>query len=63
MKPTLTAPGTKLLKLKYVEPHSSFAFKFNLRRYIMVLEFGHSYNSDYMLAVVGRRWLTLCTPR
>ena len=34
MKPTLKAPGTKLLKLKYDEPLSIFAFKFNLRRYI-----------------------------
>ena len=30
MKP----PGTKRLKLKYDEPPSNFAFKFNLRRYI-----------------------------
>ena len=33
IKPTLKAPGTKRLKLKYVEPFSNFAFKFNLRRY------------------------------
>ena len=33
IKPTLKAPGTKRLKLQYDEPLSSFAFKFNLRRY------------------------------
>jgi len=33
MKPTLKAPGTNRLKLKPEEPLSSFAFKFNLRRY------------------------------
>jgi len=27
------APGMKLLKLKYDNPASKFAFKFNLRRY------------------------------
>ena len=37
MKPTLKAPGTKLLKLKFDQPLSSFAFKFNLRRYTEVL--------------------------
>ena len=34
IKPALTAPGTKRLKLKYDEPLSNFAFNFNLRRYI-----------------------------
>jgi len=33
IKPTLEAPGIKLLNLKYDEPLSKFAFKFNLRRY------------------------------
>jgi hypothetical protein len=33
MKPTLTAPRTKRLKLKCDELLSSFAFKFSLRRY------------------------------
>ena len=37
IKPTLKAPGTKRLKLKYDKVLSSFAFKFNLRRYILVL--------------------------
>jgi hypothetical protein len=33
IKPTLKAPATRLLKLTYVKLLSSFAFKFNLRRY------------------------------
>ena len=33
IKPTLKAPGFKLLKLNYDKPLSNFAFKFNLRRY------------------------------
>ena len=33
MKPKLKAPGTKLLKLKYDEALSNFAFKINLRLY------------------------------
>jgi hypothetical protein len=37
MKPTLKPPGTKRLKLIHDEPLSKFAFKFNLRRYILVL--------------------------
>ena len=34
IKPTLKAPGIKLLKLKYDKLLSNFASKFNLRRYI-----------------------------
>jgi hypothetical protein len=33
IKPTLKAPGIKLLKLKYDTPLSNFAFEFNLHRY------------------------------
>jgi hypothetical protein len=33
IKPTLTAPGTKRLKLKYYKLLSNFPFKFNLRLY------------------------------
>jgi len=33
IKPTLKAPGTRRLRLNYDELLSSFAFKFNLRRY------------------------------
>ena len=36
IKLTLKAPGTKILKLAYDELRSSFAFKFNLRRYNQV---------------------------
>jgi hypothetical protein len=35
MKPTLKAPRTELLKLKYDKTLSKFAFKLNLRRYIL----------------------------
>ena len=35
MKPVLKAPGSMLLKLIYDEPLSTYAFKFNLRRYNM----------------------------
>jgi len=35
MKPKLKAPGINLLTLKFDEPLSTFAFKFNLRRYNM----------------------------
>ena len=31
----LKAPGTMLLKLRYVKRHSDFAFNFNLRRYTL----------------------------
>ena len=34
IKPTLIAPGTNLLTLKYIEPLSTFAFKFNVRHYM-----------------------------
>jgi hypothetical protein len=36
IKPTLKAPGIKLLKLKYDKPLSNVAFKFTLRLYIEV---------------------------
>jgi hypothetical protein len=36
IKPKLKPPGTKRLKLNCDEPLSSFAFKFNLRRYTVV---------------------------
>ena len=35
IKPSLKAPGIKLLKLKYDKLLSNFAFKFNLRRYTL----------------------------
>jgi hypothetical protein len=35
LKPALKPPGIKRLKIKYCDPLENFAFKFNLRRYIM----------------------------
>jgi len=35
MKSVLKAPGIKLLKVKYDEPLSNFAFNFNLRHYTL----------------------------
>jgi hypothetical protein len=40
IKPTLKPPGTERLKLKYDEAPSKFAFKFNLRRYMVVVPAG-----------------------
>ena len=37
IKPMLKAPGTERLKLEYDELLSTFAFKFNLRRYTKVI--------------------------
>ena len=37
MKPSLKAPGSERLKLKYYGLLSSVAFNFSLRRYILVL--------------------------
>ena len=37
IRPTLKAPRTKRLKLKYDGPLSNFAFKFNVRRYTTAL--------------------------
>ena len=38
IRPKLKVPGTKRLKLKYDNLLSSFAFNFNLRRYILVVD-------------------------
>jgi len=40
INPTLTAPGTNLLTVKYVESLSTFAFNSNLRRYSEIAEEG-----------------------
>jgi len=53
IKPTLKAPGTKRLKLKYDEWPSNFGFNFNLRRYIEAAEKRNK---------VGRCSLTLSNP-
>ena len=44
LKPTSKAPGSTHLKLKCDEPLSTFAFKFNLRRYNKEKQFG-AYNA------------------
>ena len=50
VKPTLIAPGTKRLKLKYDEPLSNFAFKFNFRRYTVVCASAlHSYAYEHSI--------------
>jgi len=38
IKPTLKAPEIKLLKLECDDLRLNFAFKFNLRRYIKMIE-------------------------
>jgi len=38
IKPTLRAPGIDRLELYYDEPHSHFAFKFDLWRYTVVFD-------------------------
>jgi hypothetical protein len=40
IKPVLKPPETKRLILKYDEPLSNFAFKFNLRHYNLVRKWG-----------------------
>jgi hypothetical protein len=51
----LKPPGTERLKLEYGGPLSNFAFKFNLRRYIMdkIGAMGDFYGEDVLL-LVGR---------
>jgi uncharacterized Zn-finger protein len=66
MRPTLTVPGSKRLKLKCDELPSSFAFNFDLRRHTKE----HITESILTLAcprckqafVVGRCRLTLSNP-
>jgi hypothetical protein len=65
MRTTLKAPGTKRLKLKYDDPLSNSAFKFNLRRYYKVQRVEvRSYDVIYGLVdEVGRRCrLTVSKP-
>jgi len=57
MKLMWKAPGTIRLKLKYDKLLSSFAFKFNLRRYIADLATGERVRE--ILDVVGWCRLTL----
>ena len=61
IKPTLKAPGTKCLKLKYDKLLSNFAFKFKLRRYTMVYDY--TLKVKYAaLTKVGQCRLTLSNP-
>ena len=67
IKPTLKAPGTERLKLKYEEQLSNFGFKFKFRRYSMATE--HPSNVAIALSQekitlneVGRCRLTLSNP-
>jgi len=53
IKPTLKAPGTKRLKVKCCIMLSTFAFKFNLHRYIMELAYHHKARSDLTALVAG----------
>jgi hypothetical protein len=62
IKPKLKAPGTQRLKLKHAKPLSSFAFNFNLRRYIVDVPFFDRLESGN-LTPVGRCRLTLSNPR
>jgi len=52
MKPTLKAPGTKRLKQKKYKLLSSFAFKFNVRRYTLASASG--------LRCYATTWLCSC---
>jgi hypothetical protein len=60
MKPMLKSPGIKHLKRKYDIPLSSFAFKFNLRRYTMVIETG---GEDLIVKPVARASLRALVER
>ena len=59
IKPTLKAPGPNLLTLKCDEPLSTFAFKFNLRRYNQSLIRD---DTNWFYIVVGRCRLTRSNP-
>ena len=61
IKPTLKPPGTKHLKLKRDVLLSSFAFIFDLRRYMMVEE--PVFDVSEPIDKVGRCRLTLSNPR
>ena len=61
IKPTLKAPRTKRLKLKYNKLLSSFAFNFNLRRYTKAPQKFGAMNLMLLfedLNVAGRRRFT-----
>jgi hypothetical protein len=62
----LTAPGTSGLKLTYEKLLSTFAFKYNLRRYMLEVRRGISTSSLLKYAPSGRGYpepfLTQNTP-
>ena len=67
IKPTLKAPGLKLLILEYGKPLSNFGFKFNLRRHstaaAAALQVQREDDAAAAHAEVGRCSLTLSNPR
>jgi len=62
IKPTVTATGTKRLKLKCDKLLSNVAFKFNLRRYNAEAAKGMK-AANLEMAKVGRCRFTLSDPR
>jgi len=53
VKPTLKAPGTKRLKLKYDELLSNFVLKFSLRRYMKSAGFEVTEEADLVKSAAG----------
>ena len=53
MKLTLKTPGSKRLKLKYDELLPNVAFKFHLRRYIVVAGYTYSTTSTFGITVLS----------
>ena len=60
IKPTLNAPGTNRLTLKYDKLLSSFAFNFNLRRYTWASRRPSSTARGYGARTTARSWAA-CT--
>jgi len=58
IKPTLKAPGIKLLKLKYDTPLSNFALKFSMRRYNLVFIYLNLEEGAGRTHAPRKRWLT-----
>jgi hypothetical protein len=68
MKPTLKVPGTERLKLKYDRLLSNLPFKFDLRRYIVALDYDEAKHASAACRgahciEVGRCKMTLSNPR
>jgi len=63
VKPTLKAPGSRRLKLKYDRLLSNFAFNFNLRRhnlFVRIFDMRHVAAAGPASPSVGRCRLTQC---